>query len=85
MELGDELDAEMPAPGYESTHIKDFTYIRSDRLIIGDEFLRATECFTSQAGNLRALKVVRIFNNYIRTKVTDDFVPPFIIEMAGIL
>ena len=84
MELGNKLDAELPAPGNESAHIQDFAHVGGDRLVVGDELFRAVERFAGQTWNLRTLEVIRIFHGDIRTKVTDDFVPPFVVEMVGV-
>jgi hypothetical protein len=84
VELGDQFDTEMPAPGKKNAHVQNLTYISSDCFVVGDELRRSVQRSAGQAGDLHPLKIVRIFHGDIRTEVTDDFVPPLVVEMVGV-
>ncbi len=84
MEFSNQLDTKMPSPGDKSSHVKHFAYIGGKRFVVGDELRRAVECPAGQTRNLGALEIIRIFHGNIRTEITDDFVPPFVIEIVRV-
>ena len=84
MELGNELDAELPAPGKEGAHIQNLAYVGGKGLVVGYELLRAVKCVSCQAGYLRTHEVIGICQGDIPAEVAGDFIKPLVVEMVDV-
>jgi hypothetical protein len=84
VELSNQFDTELIAPGKKSSHIQNFAHVSGNSFVVSDKFLGAVESVSSYTGYLRTLKVIGVFQGNTRAKIADDLVPSFIVEMIGV-